>query len=282
MTVPISQVTQIEFDSQVKRAYQAGGKLRQTIRSKTGVVGPRTEFRRSGKGMAQPRIPQTDIVPMNVPYAEVYCYLAPWQAGDYCDKTDLNKVNFDERTIIAENVADAMGRREDQMIIDAWNTGKPTVSVDTNVGGAGSGLNVAKLRALMGLMDDAGVPEADRHICAHTKGKTSLLNQTEVTSTDFNSVQALVGGKVNSFLGFTFHWIETREEGGMPKAGSVFTGFAYHGGARGATGMAVGLEMFTDINWIPEKTSWLINGLFDAGAVLIDPAGVYRFTHTES
>jgi len=36
-----------------------------------------------------------------------------------------------------------------------------------------------------------------------------------------------------------------------------------------STGMGIGHNFRTEINYIPEKTSWLVNGIFSAGAVVL-------------
>ena len=68
--------------------------------------------------------------------------------------------------------------------------------------------------------------------------------------------------------------IETRVEGGLVKTANDRACFAFHGGQRGSTGLAVGIDFRTTVDWVPEKTSWLSNGLFSAGSVVIDPLGV--------
>jgi hypothetical protein len=40
--------------------------------------------------------------------------------------------------------------------------------------------------------------------------------------------------------------------------------------------------MRTEINYIPQKTSWLSNCLYKAGAVLREPQGVIKVTYDET
>jgi hypothetical protein len=129
-------------------------------------------------------------------------------------------------------------------------------------------------------MDASNVPMDNRHIILHANGLASLLSETAVTSSDFNSVKALVQGEVNTFLGFQFHTIGDRTEGGLAIDGSSDrTCFAFH---RDAIGYGEGLGMRTEINYIAEKTSWLVNEVFSAGAVAIDAEGVVSITCRES
>lgn len=70
---------------------------------------------------------------------------------------------------------------------------------------ANSGLTIGKLRQAKFLLDDAEVDDDEtRVIAVSAKQLQDLLRTTEVTSSDFNTVKALVNGTINSFLGFTF------------------------------------------------------------------------------
>jgi hypothetical protein len=103
-----------------------------------------------------------------------------------------------------------------------------------------------------------------------------MLGETSVTSSDFNTVKALVQGEINTFLGFMFHVLGDRSEGGLPIDGSNDrTLYAFH---TSAIGYAEGIAPRTEINYVPEKTSWLVNALFSAGAVSIDDEGIVKIT----
>jgi len=70
---------------------------------------------------------------------------------------------------------------------------------------ANSGLTIGKLRQTKFLFDDAEVDDEEmRVIAVSSKQLQDLLRTTEVTSSDFNTVKALVEGKVDSYMGFKF------------------------------------------------------------------------------
>jgi len=123
------------------------------------------------------------------------------------------------------------------------------------------------------LMDAAGVPATDRTFVHGAIGLEQLLGETNATSSDFNSVKSLVNGEIDTWLGFKFVMIEDRDEGGLDLTTNIRKNFAYH---KQALGLAIGMNMETKIDWIPEKTSWLTNGTFSAGAIGIDDAGIYE------
>lgn len=279
MAIALSNAFVTLFDAEVKQAYQAKAQLVGAVRQRRGVEGSTVKFPKVGKGIATPRIPQSDVSPMNVSFSNVTCTLQDWNAAEYSDIFSQAKVNFDERNELVQVVAAAIGRRQDQLILDALAASSTSLSVTEDEGGTNTGLNVAKLRAAKKLLDKNNVPMDNRHIIIHANSLASLLGETSVTSADFNTVRALVSGELNTFLGFTFHTIGDRAEGGLPIASSERKLWAFH---RDAIGYAEGIAPRTEINYIPEKTSWLVNAVFSAGAIAIDAEGIVEVQTTDA
>jgi len=280
MSVSLSNAFVTLFDAEVKQAYQGKAMLVPAVRQRRGVEGSTVKFPKVGKGVATVRVPQTDVTPLNVAFSTVTCTLADYNAAEYSDIFSQAKVNFDERQELVQVVAGAMGRRQDQMILDALTASSTSLTVSNDIGGTDSNLNVAKLREAKRLLDKNNVPPEGRHIIIHGNGLASLLSETSVTSSDFNSVKALVQGDINSFLGFTFHTLGDRSEGGLVIDGSLDRScFAFH---QMAVGYGEGIGMRTEINYIAEKTSWLVNEVFSAGAIAIDDEGIVKITCRET
>ena len=280
MSVSLSNAFVTLFDAEVKQAYQGKAMLVPAVRQRRGVEGSTVKFPKVGAGVATPRIPQTDVTPLNVSFSQVTLTLSDWNAAEYSDIFSQAKVNFDERQELVQVVASAMGRRQDQLILDALAASSTSLTVSNDIGGADSNLNVAKLRAAKRLLDKGNVPPEGRHIVIHANGLDSLLSETAVTSSDFNTVKALVQGEINTFLGFTFHTIGDRTEGGLAIDGSLDrVCFAFH---KDAIGYGEGIAMRSEINYIPEKTSWLVNEVFSAGAITIDAGGIVAITCRET
>jgi len=75
-------------------------------------------------------------------------------------------------------------------------------------------------------------------------------------------------------MGMTIHVIGDMVEGGLPFTdpgpNTTRRNFAYHFQSAG-----FGMNKFgTEINYLPKETSWLVNGIHQSGAVVIDPVGV--------
>ena len=279
MAIGLSNAFVTLFDAEVKQAYQGKAMLVGAVRARRGVEGSVVKFPKVGKGTATLRVPQTDVTPINASFSQVTLTLQDWNAAEYSDIFSQAKVNFDERQELVQVVANAVGRRQDQMIIDALVNSGTSLTVANSIGGSNTNLNMAKLRDAKRLLDKSNVPPDGRHIVIHANNLANLLSETSVTSSDFNSVKALVQGELNTFLGFTFHVIGDRSEGGLPIDGSSDRKvFAFH---QQAIGYGEGIAMRTEINYIPEKTSWLVNEVFSANAVAIDAEGIVQITCRE-
>ena len=280
MSISLSNAFVTLFDAEVKQAYQGMAKLVPAVRQRRGVEGSTVKFPKVGKGVATIRVPQTDVTPLNVGFSSVTLTLADYNAAEYSDIFSSQKVNFDERQELVQVVANAMGRRQDQMILDALAASSTSLTVSNDIGGSDSNMNITKLREAKRLMDKNNVPPDGRNIIIHANGLANLLSETSVTSSDFNSVKALVQGELNTYLGFTFHVLGDRSEGGLVIDGSLDRScFAFH---KDAVGYGEGIAMRTEINYVAEKTSWLVNEIFSAGAIAIDDEGIVKITCRET
>jgi hypothetical protein len=277
MAVGVSNAFVQLFDAEVKQAYAAQRALAGVVRERTNVEGSQVKFPKIGKGTATIRVPQTDVTPLNVSYSQVTATMSDYIAAEYSDIFSQQKINFDERRELVQVVSGAIGRRMDQLVIDALSGSGTALTVATTVGGAGTNMNLAKLLEAKELLDTGNVPAQDRCMLIHASGLAALLDDTKIASSDYAAVKALVQGQLDTFLGFKFITIGDRDEGGLPKP-STRTCFAFH---KDAVGMGIGMNQKTEINYVAEKTSFLVASMFSAGAVAIDAEGIVAISATE-
>jgi hypothetical protein len=277
MAVGVSNAFVQLFDAEVKQAYQAQRALAGVVRERTNVEGSQVKFPKIGKGTATIRVPQTDVTPLNVSYSQVTATMSDYIAAEYSDIFSQQKINFDERRELVQVVSGAIGRRMDQLVIDALSGSGTALTVATGIGGATTNMNLAKLLAAKELLDTGNVPAQDRCMLIHASGLAALLDDTKIASSDYAAVKALVQGQLDTFLGFKFISIGDRDEGGLPKP-STRTCFAFH---KDAIGMGIGMNQKTEINYVAEKTSFLVASMFSAGAVAIDAEGIVAISATE-
>ena len=275
MSIGLSPAYVTLFDAEVKQAYQGKAALVEATRQRRGVEGNLVKFPKVGKGVATLRVPQTDVTPLNTDFSQVTATMQDWNAAEYSDIFMQQKVNFEERQALVQVVANAIGRRQDQLILDALLAGK-----GSTVAHGSANLTVAKLRDAKKTMDTNNVPAEDRHMIIHANNLANLLSETAVTSADFNTVRALVSGELDTFLGFKFHTLGDRTEGGLSIDGSsIRSCLAFH---KTAIGYGEGIGPKTEINYVPEKTSHLVNAMLSACSVAIDGEGIVEVQADES
>lgn len=280
MAIQVSNAFVTLFDSEVKQAYQGQRLLAGATRERMGVEGSTVKFPKIGKGSATLRIPQTDVTPLNVTYSQVTATMEDYIAAEYSDIFNQQKINFNERQELVQVVAGAIARRQDQVVLDALAAASSPSTVSNDIGGTDTNMNVAKMRAAKKALDAKNVPAEGRILVMHANSLDSLLGETEVTSSDYNSVKALVQGDINTFLGFRIITLGDRDEGGLPIDGSNDrTCYAFH---KDAVGLGVGMNATSRVDYIAEKTSYLVASMFSAGAIAIDDEGIVKITCREA
>ncbi len=135
------------------------------------------------------------------------------------DMDKLRMIHMPESDYLTAAV-NAFGRKKDDMFVAAFTAaayedvdGGTTVvypkdqkiAAVNDAGNALSDLNIRTLLLAKEKFDTADIdPDLPRFIAVGPKQIRSLLNTTQVASEDYNTVKALVEGKIDTFLGFKF------------------------------------------------------------------------------
>jgi len=117
MAVSLSTNFTTLFDAEVKHAYQAAQDLMGTCRSRYGVTGSTVQFPKMAKGAATLRIPQSDVVPLNIVHSNVSASLSDFAASEYTDLFDQSHVNYNERQELVTTVANALEQSLIQLVV---------------------------------------------------------------------------------------------------------------------------------------------------------------------
>ena len=266
MSVSIDQVFVKQFEADVHLAYQqTGTKLRSSVRSKSGVVGTSTTFQKVGKGTASTKSRHGIVPVMNLNHEPVECTLQDYYAGDWVDALDELKINIDERRVVAAAGAYALGRKTDELIINAMN------QCTTYVGDYSTGLTKTNILAALEKLNENDVPDDGRRFAVvGVKQWNELLGIDEFVSADYvgNELPFLAGAELKRWLGIT--WIL---HNALPITSTHRDCFIYH---MSSIGHACGQEVKTDISWHGERAAHFISNSMSQGAVLIDNSGIVR------
>ena len=87
-----------------------------------------------------------------------------------------------------------------------------------------------------------------------------------------------VNGEIDTLAGFKFIILESRDEGGLTVAANVVDSWFFQ---RPAVGLAIGIDMKTEVDWVAERTSWLCNGMLKAGSVVRDEGGLVKVQYRQ-
>jgi hypothetical protein len=221
MSVQITTAFVEQYKGNVEQlVQQRSSRLRDKVSVET-VTGKNAFFEQVGVTAARIRTTRhADTPRMDTPHSRRRVSLVDYDWADLIDDEDRVRMLIDPSGPYAKAASSAMGRAIDTAIVDAADgtaytgvAGGTSTSYDSNntvdvqVGitpAADTGLNVGKLRAAKQILD-ANEAEDDARTCViNAKQLQNLLAETEVTSSDYAVVKALVHGEVNTFLGFDF------------------------------------------------------------------------------
>ena len=194
---------------------QKGSLLRGSVDVET-VVGNNAFFEQVGSATAQKRVSRhSDTPQLDTPHAKRRVSLVDYEYADLIDQQDKVRTLIDPTSAYANAAAFALGRSMDDEIIAAasGNAFTGATGSQSTALGAGQaitesgtdGLTIAKLRTAKEKFDLASVdPSLPRFLVVGRRQVSVLLGTTSVTSSDFNTVKALVNGEVDTFMGFKF------------------------------------------------------------------------------
>jgi hypothetical protein len=290
MSLSLTATQQTEFEALVKLEYQSGGyHLKGTVRERNDVVGSQVQFRRLGTIVANPVGFQQLLDPKDPGFVPVTAYLTKYSAPAFCDKIQDLTVNFDPKMELAKAISQGLGRRSDQITINALGN-----IVNTNPGNviavnavpagqpvANCNFTYYKYRQIVAFFDSNAVPIADRFVAMSANNLAALLADDHFINRFYINTEAVADGTLNykEILGFNVRVLPEMVEGGLPKAGNIRTIFAWH---KDSTGIAIGQGASVEITYQGMYMSYLVNGYMYLGGVIIDPKGVLAILCDES
>ena len=197
-------------------AQQKGSRLRGAVKTET-VTGKAHFFERIGSTAAQLRTSRHSDTPrVDTPHSRRKVTMNDYDWADLIDNEDKVRMLISPQSEYAQAGAYAMGRAMDDAIIAA-----ATGNAETN-------------------------PDEAKYLVCSASQISDLLAITSITSSDFNSVKALVQGQIDSFMGFKF--IRTERLGTDANGNRQVLAFN-----QSALGLAVGSDISTKISERADK-----------------------------
>ena len=205
---------------------QKGSRLRNTVR----VESQKSEFdfydRIGPVDAVEIQSRHSDTPLLETPHTRRRIGMRDFDWADMIDRPDKIRMLADPTSSYSQNAVYSLGRKLDDIIIEAATgtayTGK-TGTGSTNFSNLAAGqsisksytesgssvdsnLTIGKLRRARFLLDkNEAIDDGDGLTCVVTASQIqALLRTVEATSSDYNTVRALVNGEIDSFMGFNF------------------------------------------------------------------------------
>ena len=257
---------------------QKQSRLRPAVRVESGVVGKNAYFDQIAATSAVKRTTRHADTPLvNTPHLRRGVSLYDYDWADLVDNMDTSKILTDPTSKYVVNAHNAMNRSMDDEVIAAalatsyggvdGTTTYPFDSTNCQIAHASAGLTLAKVITAKMKLDAAEVDDEDRYFILGSKQLGDMLATTEVKSKDYNTVQALVNGQIDKFLGFT--WIRSER---LQVATNVYSCLAFQ---KNSILLGIGLDVIVDVG--PRRDKNMATQVYlgmSIGATRMDQVGV--------
>lgn len=200
-------------------AEQRASRLRNTVMDEEDVTGESfTAERIGGVDVNQVTTLHGDTPLNNTPHSRRIGYIKDYDVADLIDRTSQVKKLIDLNSPYTMRHGGAMGRAIDEEVISALGgsaasgkNGATLVALPSaqKIAVGGTGLTISKVIEAREKLDETDVDEfLTRYAVVTAKQISDMLDDDKITSSDFNSVQALVEGKISHWMGFD--WIRSQ------------------------------------------------------------------------
>jgi hypothetical protein len=281
-------------DEMFHLAQQKGSKLRSKVRNQM-VRGESHMFERLAPSDAIEKTTRHTTTPvLDLEHSRRKVTIKDFLWADLVDDEDRRRMLVEPKSEYSKNAGYSMGRKWDDLIIGSDGAATPAIdggmlgaaadgtgaavafdTVNQQIPSGATGMTIAKLTDAKYIMDVNDVPMEGRIFVISPKALQDLLNTTEITSADYNSVKALVKGEINTFLGFEFV-TSTR----LPLVTAERCNVAFQ---RDCVGLAVNRDVEIKISERDDLSyAWQVFARFSANATRIDDAGVVNVLCTEA
>jgi hypothetical protein len=265
----------------VHLAQQETSRLRTCVREEM-VTGEYHNFERLAATDAVVKTSRHTPTPvLNAEHSRRKLIMSDFLWGDMIDEEDQIRALISYTGAYTQNAAMSMGREWDKLIITAaWGNALETdenraiqnvaLPAGQKIAAGTTQLTISKVTQAKYILDSNEIAAENRYIVVSAQEIQSMLNTTEITSSDYNTVKALRNGEVDFFLGF--EWKRTELLDTTLDANASRRCLAWQ---KDSMGLGVGRDVTTKIDQRPDFSyAWQVFAAFSANAVRIQDEGV--------
>jgi hypothetical protein len=300
MPTPTIEASYIDqFSRDLREVYQQrGSRLRKTITSDPlaaengyfDFIGTMTVSERTGRAQ--------EVVVNPADITRRKCSQRVFESSDYVDKFEQKIVSSPLSQKISSAAAMALGRQQDTMIVqralgpnyggrDGTTVytlpGSQTIANTYNESGGSTSTNLTtdKLRLALTTLTDAEAIEGDDHAkitVVYTAFQVqALLSAAEALKVTGTTYEALASGNPDvMFMGMRFVRVQSKI---LPITGTIRSIIAYSPDALNYCNVS---DIEVEMNYIPNKKSWLVSADFQGDAARLRENGVVQIQCDES
>jgi len=283
--------TQLELRSQqygrniMMLAQQKYSKLYTNVMLKTDINGKTFfqdqigEWSMAPKGSLNPDTPENDPQ-----FARRMGTIITKNDNRFLDRSVNLQIMSDPKAPMAMSAGSSIGRTIDDEIITSalgnsfsGESGGTAVALPASqiILNGGTNLTFAKVKAAKQKFDDNNVEEEDRYCVISPAGVTKLLDDTNLTSSDFNTVNAINSGTMpKDALWMGFKWIISTR---LTTAANITSGFAYQ-----KYGLCLGMTEMPFVRTDERKDksySWQIYYELNLGGIRLEEVRVVQIDY---
>ena len=296
MSIEVNKAHVQQFSNNlIHLAQQRGSRLLPTV-TKQMVNAKYAHFDRLGAVTAQKRVSRHGDTPLiDTPHSRRRVSMDDYEWADLIDRQDEIRMLIDPKSPYAEAGGWALGRTMDSIIRDALTGNSTSVDasdststvalpstqvIDEDFGSADSNLTLAKLIETKRIFDGHDLMPEDRFVIFNADAQAALLNDTTLTSADYNTVKALVRGEIDTFLGFKFVMYNALNGTADGTDTDPIQCLAY---TKSGIGLAMGQDIQVKISERADKSySTQVYASMTAGAVRIEEEKVVKIECVQS
>lgn len=278
---------QMWSDDVTHLAQQKASKLQGAVRTVRGVVGSQYKFHTLGKGgYLKNKIRNADIRVMSdsaafnantdadsytgdvANHAIVTANMNSFVTGEYIEDIDQLRTNIDYRQSYQGAIAAALNRAYDSELIAVMDAATPGTTVT-----ASSGLVKDKLIETAEALNEKDIPMGERMLVVSPAALTDMLADTTLVSSDYVATQGLQTGYIPNVMGFNIIVSNL-----LTATAGVRACYAFD---RNTIGCAIGKDISSRFDYVPQKVAHLVTAEFTQGCAVIDTDGLVQIDVTE-
>lgn len=196
---------------------QRGSRLRKAVMEEAFTGKAAKAVEQIGAVSAQERTSRHADTPLiSTPHDARWIFPRDFNWADLIDDIDKLKMLIDPSSPYSINAANALGRKMDEIIIDAalgtsltGANGTTSTAFDTanqQIAASSKGMTVEKLREAKKILmaNEVDVETDPLYVAITAEEHDDLLAETQTTSLDYNTRPVLVDGAITRFMGFNF------------------------------------------------------------------------------